>query len=190
MRYVALLSLALLGLFSGVEAREVAGVDVPEQIRFEADNTPLHLNGAGVRRKLFFDIYIGALYLPQAGERDPARIIDAVSAKRVSMHILHAEIPAEKLVRGWKDGFAANLSAEELRALRPRIANFNGLFPTLRRGDQVHFDFVPNSGVQVWINGKLRGRVAGADFSRALLRIWLGEKPADKGLKKALLGGR
>jgi long-chain acyl-CoA synthetase len=43
--------------------------------------------------------------------------------------------------------------------------------------------------VQVWINDRLRGKVAGDDFARALLRIWLGEHPADSGLKEALLGG-
>ena len=31
--------------------------------------------------------------------------------------------------------------------------------------------------------------VAGPGFAKALLRVWLGDKPADASLKKALLGG-
>jgi hypothetical protein len=34
------------------------------------------------------------------------------------------------------------------------------------------------------------GTVEGNDFNRALLKIWLGSKPADGGLKKAWLGGK
>jgi hypothetical protein len=40
------------------------------------------------------------------------------------------------------------------------------------------------------LNGESRGGpIAGEDFYRALLRIWLGEDPVSKDLKKALLGG-
>jgi hypothetical protein len=39
------------------------------------------------------------------------------------------------------------------------------------------------------VDGKPAGRsIAGEDFYRALLRIWLGSKPAQEDLKNALLG--
>jgi hypothetical protein len=47
---------------------------------------------------------------------------------------------------------------------------------------------MPDEGTQVWINDMLKGSVPGEDFSRALLKIWLGSKPADAGLKDAMLG--
>lgn len=47
---------------------------------------------------------------------------------------------------------------------------------------------MPRKGTQVWINGTLKGSVAGEDFSQALLKIWLGKKPADADLKEAMLG--
>lgn len=175
-----------------VQALELAGVTVPEKIHTNADGTALMLNGAGVRRRFFTDVYVGALYLPQ-----PARATDAVlaqpGAKRMSLHFVHREVGAEKLMSAWNEGFAKNLPPEQFRALRPRIANFNGLFPTLRRGDRVDIDIVPRPDkglvTQVWINGTLSGRVGGADFAAALLRVWLGEQPVDADLKHALLGG-
>jgi hypothetical protein len=41
---------------------------------------------------------------------------------------------------------------------------------------------------QVLNYGEVLGTVQGEDFYRALLKVWLGDKPADKGLKKAWLG--
>jgi hypothetical protein len=40
------------------------------------------------------------------------------------------------------------------------------------------------------VNGAPRGKpIAGEDFYRALLRIWIGDNPVQDDLKKALLGG-
>jgi hypothetical protein len=188
MRFVVLLGLLLLSSSPPLHARELAGINIPDSVRLHPNDDPLSLNGAGIRRKLFVGIYVGALYLPQPA-RDLAGILRMAGAKRFSMHFIHAEIRPEKLVPVWKRGFEENLSPEEFRALRPRIANFNGLFPTLRKGDRVDIDMLPGVGAQVWINGKLRGKVAGDDFARALLHIWLGKRPADADLKRALLVG-
>lgn len=166
--------------------RTVAGVQIPVQIRTHSDATPLQLNGAGMRRKFLFDIYVGALYLPQPAH-DMTSISNQPGPKRVAMHFVMPKVDAEKLVNAWNDGFSKNLSSEELRNLRPRIANFNGLFPAVHKGDRVDIDYIPGLGTQVWINDSLRGKVAGEDFFRALLRIWLGEHPADARLKKAML---
>ena len=39
------------------------------------------------------------------------------------------------------------------------------------------------------VNGKPAGKpISGEDFYRALLRIWLGDKPVQEDLKKSLLG--
>jgi hypothetical protein len=47
-----------------------------------------------------------------------------------------------------------------------------------------------SSETQVVIQGKPAGKpIAGEDFYRALLRIWVGDRPVQDDLKKALLGG-
>jgi hypothetical protein len=46
------------------------------------------------------------------------------------------------------------------------------------------------AATQLLVDGKPVGRpIQGEDFYRALLRIWLGDKPVQDDLKKALLGG-
>ncbi|MDP1535229.1 MAG: chalcone isomerase family protein, partial [Rubrivivax sp.] len=59
-----------------------------------------------------------------------------------------------------------------------------------KKGDLIHIEFVPDTGTRITVNGQPRGAaIAGEDFYTAVLRIWLGDKPADGGLKKGLLGG-
>lgn len=188
MRYATLLIVLLFIGLAPVQAREIAGVTVPEAVKLHSADKTLKLNGAGVRRKFFLNIYIGALYLPRAAQ-DAESVLVMPGAKRVSMQFVYSEVRPEKLIPIWNKGFEDNLSPEALRALRPRIANFNGMFPTLRKGDRVDIDIVPGVGTQVWVNDNLRGKVSGDDFAKALLRIWLGERPAGKALKRALLGG-
>ena len=59
-----------------------------------------------------------------------------------------------------------------------------------KKGDVIHLDFAPDAGTRVVVNGKPQGSaIAGDDFYTAVLRIWLGDKPADSDLKKGLVGG-
>ncbi len=187
MRYAPLLALLMLTWIVPAQAREVAGVAVPETVTLHASETQLTLNGAGVRRKSFMSIYVGALYLPQAASNVDS-ILSMPGSKRFSMHFVYREVSPDKLIAVWNDGFQANLSPEAFRALRPRIANFNGMFPTLHAGDRVDIDITSGKPTQLWINDKQQGKISGDDFAKALLGIWLGDKPADKSLKRALLG--
>jgi len=166
-------------------ALEVAGVDVPQSVTIE--NKALVLNGAGIRKKFFFKIYVGALYLP-VKHTTVNSILNDAGGKRIVMSFLYKEVTAEDLVNGWNDGFTGNNSAKELKALQERINQFNSLFTTVHTGDEIRLDYLPGKGTQVSLNGTLKGSVPGEDFSKALLKIWLGSKPADKGLKKAWLG--
>jgi len=183
---VLTLCLCLAGPTRTGYAAEVAGLRIPDQIHLHHDATPLQLNGAGVRRKLFFKIYVGALYLP-APARAAAAVLAMPGPKRVAMHFLYKEVSRKKLANGWRDGFENNLDAAVFRSLRDRLTRFNGLFRAVRRGDVIALDFLPDGSTEVWINNELQGRVRGRDFQRALLLVWLGDDPADEDLKQAML---
>lgn len=181
-------SVLLLGAaVTPVLAREVAGVTLPAQVTLEPGTPSLLLNGAGIRSKFFVKVYVGALYLP-AQQADAAKILQAAGPWRVSMYMLHDEVSKEKLIGAWNDGFANNNSAEELAKLRDRLQQFNELFLTMKRGDVTAIDYLPALGSRVIINGALRGVIPGEDFQRAVLKVWLGENPADGGLKRGMLG--
>ena len=52
-------------------------------------------------------------------------------------------------------------------------------------------DYAPSAdGTTLFVDGKPAGKpMAGEEFFRTLMRIWLGENPVEESLKKALLGG-
>jgi hypothetical protein len=170
-------------------ALEVAGVKVPENISIDESGTQLVLNGAGIRKKFFIKIYVGSLYLQTKQNKVDAILADT-GPKRITMHFLYKEVSAESLVDGWNEGFTGNNSAEVVKSLQDRINRFNKLFRTVKKGDVIRLDYLPEKGTQVLINDKLMGTVEGNDFNQAILKIWLGKKPADDGLKKAWLGKR
>lgn len=188
----AAVKIFLIGIFfvlmvavQSVGAREIAGVAVPESVTLK--NKALVLNGAGIRKKLFMKIYVCALYLT-AKRTAASEILADPEAKRIVMSFLYKEVGVERQVEGWNKGFRDNNSGEELKGLQDRINLFNSLFTTVRKGDVIRFDYMPEEGTQVWINDTLNGTVPGEDFFAALLKIWLGPKPAEANLKDALLG--
>jgi hypothetical protein len=180
--YISLISAAL-PVWGGVD---IAGIHIADS--YPLGGQSLRLNGAGVRSKIFIKVYIGTLYLAETTS-SVEQVLQSPGPKSMQMSILYKEIEAEKIAQGWSDGFAANLSADQLQQMAPRLKQFNALFPALKKGDHVYMDFVPGEGTVVKINNDMRGHVEGADFFRALLQVWIGNHPADKHLKHGLLGG-
>ena len=86
-------------------------------------------------------------------------------------------------------GFEKNQTAETMQQLQTRIDRFYGYFQTNAVAkDQYRFDYFPGKGVQISKNRQQLGLIPGEDFKTALLEIWLGNHPADKKLKKGMLG--
>lgn len=171
----------------GLFAAEVAGVRVEEQIR--VGNDDLVLNGAGVRSRFFIKVYVGALYMARKTD-SPAAIIDSPAPRRLALHLLR-DIDADTLFAALRNSLANNTGEAELAALKPQVDQFGGIMRRIdnaKGGETITLDFA-GEGVTVSYKGEVRGTVAGAPFARALLLVWLGEKPVDAALKKALLGG-
>jgi hypothetical protein len=145
------------------------------------------LNGAGIRKKFFFDVYLASLYVQQRSS-DVADVINVDRPARIEMHILYSEIEKEKFVQGWNDGFSANLSPDKLQTVAEHLDRFNDMFQTLQKGDLVIMDYIPGNGTAVTIKGEEIGVIPGADFYQALLMVWLGDSPISTTLKEELLG--
>ena len=182
--YLILLTLLLC---NPVFAISITGIDIPNTVSHSEQSTQLILNGSGIRSKFIFDIYIGSLYLENK-QKTAQNVYQAPGEKRISMHFLYSELSKEKLVDGWNNGFKNNLTKEELVKFNPHIKAFNNLFIAVKKGDVINLNFIPTTGTQVTINNKSVGFVEGDEFFTAILKIWLGNSPADVNLKKAMLG--
>lgn len=184
MRRLFLASTLLLAVAVPATAGEIAGVTMPDTVKVEG--TTLTLNGMGIRKKLFIKVYVGGLYLP-AKAADATAILAADSPRRLEMHFLYSEVSAAKLVAAWREGFDANSKAQ-LPALQQRLDTFCGWWPAMKSGERAELTYQPGLGTRLIINGADKGVIPGADFARALFAVWLGDIPADKGLKQGLLG--
>jgi hypothetical protein len=178
--FVSILSLPALAL-------DVGGVQIAPTAKLSADGPTLVLNGAGMRKKLFVSVYVGALYLPKKASTTQEALAQT-GPRRVLMHFVYDEVSAQKLVEAWNEGFASNHAEAELAPLRARIAQFNALFGGVKKNDVITLDYLPGEGTRVNYNDQTKGIIPGEDFNKALLNIWLGEKPVTANLKKALLG--
>lgn len=152
------------------------------------DGQSLKLNGQGIRKKLIISVYAAALYTATPSA-DPKSLIGADEPKRIVMHFLY-KVGPDSINEAWRTGFAAN-SGAALPALRSRLDRFIALFTEeMRKGETIVLTYTPAGGTRVEVKGVDKGSIEGADFIKALAAVWLGDSPADAGLKKGLLGGK
>jgi long-chain acyl-CoA synthetase len=100
-------------------------------------------------------------------------------------------LSADQLAEALNDGLAEANSPAELAAVKPQADQLLGImkaFKEVKEKDIVTLDFVDGATKVGW-NGEIKGTVPGEPFNRALTRIWIGDKPVQADLKKALLGG-
>ena len=177
-------------LCATANAAEIEGVRIDEKIAAPGGQQ-LVLNGAGVRTKLaFMKLYVGALYLA-AKKVDAEEIIKDVGAKRIAMHVLADELTAKDLTASLNNAIAANHIPAELALIEGRLRDLNRMMNAvgvLKKGATVVLDYVPSSGTRISINGEEKLVIKGDDFFQAMLRIWIGKKPVDGGLRRAMLG--
>jgi hypothetical protein len=172
-------------------AVDIEGVKIEDKITLASGVPELVLNGAGVRHKfVFVKVYIGSLYLTQK-KNDNETIFADPGPKRVSMHILSSEVTAQDLISSMNNALAVNLSPHALALIEKRIRDLNSVMSSIKvinKGSVVHLDYVPDVGTRVIVDGQERITIPGEDFFRAMLHIWIGNKPVDGRLRDAMLG--
>jgi Chalcone isomerase-like len=185
----ALLATAVAAFSAPARAQvELAGVKYAAAASLA--NTPLTLNGAGIRYKAVFKVYTAGLYLP-ARAATPEAVLGAPGPKRLHVVMLR-DIDANELGKLFTDGMQKNATREEFGKSIPGTLKLAEIFAAKKRlvaGDSFTVDFVPGTGTVIAINGKpATDPIAEPVFFTALMKIWLGTSPADWQLKDALLG--
>jgi long-chain acyl-CoA synthetase len=178
--------LTLLALTVPTLAAEVGGVKLQDAV--SVGGKDLVLNGAGIRTRLMFKVYVAALYLPAKAGDLPATL--AQNPRRVQMTLLR-NVGADDLVGALVEGMTANNPAPDMAAVKPQTDQLVTIMNSIgeaKTGDVVALDFVGGE-TRIGHNGKPLGAIGGAPFNDALMKIWLGDKPVQADLKKAMLGG-
>lgn len=188
MRLVVAVTVALAALSSSAQSVEVEGVKLDPTA--QVGGTALLLNGAGVRTRAIFKVYVAGLYVP-AKANTAAALLSQKGPRRVAITMLR-NVDADTFSGALSEGLQKNLSEAQFTGFKAQIDTLSANFKAAgeaKKGDMIHLEFVPDTGTRVVVNGKAQGSaIAGEDFYAALLRIWLGDKPVDGDLKKGLLG--
>jgi len=151
----------------------------------------LQCNGVGLRAVAWFKGYAAALYLRDRARTTP-HVLATAGAKRLQMRML-VDVDTVEFIKAFHKGVARNTPVAGQPALEARMARFDELLNAIgkvKRRDVIDLDWLPGRGMQLGLNGQLRGDpIPGDDFYAALLLIFIGEKPVDAELKIGLLGG-
>jgi len=170
----------------GVLAAEVAGVKLDEKMTVGGQE--LVLNGAGIRTKLMFKVYVGSLYVP--AKATSAGAVYAKAPRRVQLNMLR-DVTADQMVEALVDGVNQGNSPAEAAAVKAQadqLATIMKSIGQLKEGNVLTFDFV-DGATKVGLNGAEKGSIPGDAFNKALMNAWLGDNPVQGDLKKAMLGG-
>lgn len=189
LRLLAAAAIAFGALSASAQPVELEGVKLEPTA--QVAGAPLQLNGAGVRTRAFWDVYVAGLYVPQRA-KDAATLLAQRGPRRMSITMLR-NVDAESFGGALNEGLKNNHTEAQFAAFKSQIDALNANLKAVgeaKKGDVINFEYLPDAGTRITVNGQPRGTaIPGEDFFTAVLRIWLGEKPADAGLKKGLLGG-
>lgn len=184
MRRAAPLALcALMAL--GADAKTREGVTAEPTI--EVGGKKLQLMGMGLRKKLWFKVYLASLYLEDKIE-DGLKAVASEQIKRVQMHMLR-DLDRGSIVEAIQNGFQKN-AGQDMPKLKERLDRFSKAIPDLKSGQRIVITYLPGKGTSVKAGGGDEVNVEGKDFADALFSVWLGKHPVDGELKSEMLINR
>lgn len=182
-----LLAAALLSASIAQAAVQVGGVDFQPELR--AQKGTLALNGAGLRTRVGFKVYAMGLYL-RAPLAEAGTILADKGEKRIRI-VLIRDLEAKQFGDALQAGLEKNHDAATLAALKPAtdaLLTALAAVGEVRTGTEIVLDRLGNGATRLLVDAKQHGEdIADTAFYPALLRIWLGERPADSDLREALL---
>ena len=180
-------AICLLAIACSPFAAEVSGVQVDDKATVGGQE--LVLNGAGMRSRLFIKVYVGALYVPQKTSTAQG-VLGRNQPRRMSL-ALQRDVDADQLLEALRAGLSDNNSQAELDAIKPQVEEFATIFRSVgaaKAGQLIVINYTPAEGTVIVLDGVVKGTIAGEAFNKALFNNWLGDKPVQESLKKALLG--
>ena len=169
-------------------AAEISGIKFDETVKLAGKE--LKLNGVGMRTKFIVKVYAAGLYLPEK-KNTVADVMKIEGPRRLTL-VMMREISSDDFGQAFMTGLNNNLDKADKSRFVTQISKFGEMFGAiegLKKGDVLHIDWIPGAGTQCELNGKKIGEtLPDVNYYNAVLKIWLGDKPADSALKPALLG--
>ena len=159
-----------------------------------AGTAPLLLNGAGVRSEASAGLYSADLYLEHK-TANPTEVLQNKGTTQFRIVMLH-DVSASQMANLLTEGLVANASDDDLVTLVSEIFDIGVLLSEqgkLSAGDSFEINSHPAAGMTLTLRSRAHSTPITQTFAnprmfKVMMGIWLGEHPADLGLKSALLG--
>jgi len=178
----------MLGAASLAATIDIAGVKVEDSVTVAG--TKLMLNGAGIRYKGPFKVYVAELYTSKK-VTSLDELIAAPGPKRMTL-VMTREIEASPFGKLLTRGMEDNNPKSEMSKLIPGLMKMSEIFTANKNfvpGDTIFMDWIPGTGLVIFARGKVQSEpFKEPEFFKALMGIWLGPQPAYWKLKDNLLG--
>jgi hypothetical protein len=184
------LGCAVSGAWANVD---VSGVSLDDNIT--VGGVPLHLNGAGFRKRGYFKIDVTAVYLQQK-QTSLEAIENTPGVKRVQL-VIQQDVTGSQASRYFLIDFEASATPAEFAKLITEVSQVGDIYsslPKIKKGDIVTMDWIPGKGLIATLNGnQLTPHGAPSPYinsellAKVMLRMYIGGKtPAE--LHDNLLG--
>jgi len=149
------------------------------------DGQSLHLNGFGLRTKMFGKVYVSSLYLEKQTAKS-AEVVNAPGAKLVRINFLHKRVLKDKFVEALNDALIRNTSS---MSGNPELQRLYGFFTKdFINGEVLELSFTSDGTVRVSRNNQVVGSVASKSLQSALLKAFVGLYPIDEAVRAGMLG--
>jgi chalcone isomerase-like protein len=152
------------------------------------------LLGVGLRTKTFLKVKVYAIGLYVAdsamtgslaaykGRLDSPgfyrELVQGDFPKRVTMKFLR-DLDADQIQEAMREALGG--------ADKARVDTFVSYFPAIKSGQECALEWVPGGTLQTVMAGTPRPPIADEAFATAVFAIWLGDKPIQEDVKKALV---
>lgn len=139
--------------------------------------------GTGVMRFLGLPIYAAQLWSAEAVAGDGA-------AQPLALALVYArQLVGEQIAsRSLKEMSRIGRISDEQSARW--LGAMTQLFPDVKDGERLTGVQRPGVATRFFLNGRFRGEVADAEFTRLFFGIWLSPRTSEPRLREQLLGGR
>ncbi len=167
---------------------DVGGVKVEDSLSIY--NNTLVLNGAGLVSSGKTPMYVAQIYAKQKF-KTLEELFAVPGPKRLVLTVIK-ETDTGPIVKMFNRSVDETAGKSDRAKLIPGLMSIGEIFKanrTLKPGDVMTLDWVPISGMVIYLGGKLQGQpYREAELFKAAMGVWMGDFPADGKVKEALLG--
>lgn len=163
----------------------VSGVTIPTSLNYAQAN-PMQFYGAGTRKFLWLDMYVGVIFLNEKS-LTPNQIINSNKPMALRLHIISSLISRKRTIKAIEDGFDKTTNGNAVQ-YQDRIDKMISFFKSeIEPNDIIDLVYFPTQEIKIYKNETYLGSLYGLDFKQVLFGMWLSENAVDKKMRSELL---